>query len=300
MISSGVVEFSRGRAIRVAAGVAFLVVTALVALLARGGPTAPAAGPADPDLALTKSDSPDPVNAGGQLTYTVTVKNDGPEPATNTTVTDDLPKEVTFNSATASSGTCDAKGGKLTCTLGTIAPTQSATVTIKVTVKKNTKASQISNTASVTSDGTDPNTANNSDTETTTVLKAGVGVGATCFGKKATITGTPGNDVLVGTPGNDVIRAFAGNDTVFGRDGKDLICTNGGSDLVNSGAGQDRVKGGLGPDLLKGRADADELRGNRGRDRLRGNGGPDLLAGGRGVDRCRGGSGSDTLLSCER
>ena len=298
MISSGVVEFFRGRAIRVAAGVAFLVVAALVLLLARGEPAAPAAV-ADPDLALTKTDSPDPVTAGAQLTYTLTVLNNGPDPATNTTVSDDLPKELTFNSATASSGTCDAKGGKVTCTLGTIAPTNSATVTIKATVKQNTKASQISNTASVTSDGTDPNTANNSDTETTTVLKAGAGGAVTCFGKKATTVGTPGNDLLVGTPGKDVIRTFAGNDTVVGSDGNDLICTNSGADVVNAGAGNDKVKGGPGPDLLKGRAGADELRGNRGRDRLRGNGGPDLLAGGRGFDKCSGGAGQDTLRSCE-
>jgi uncharacterized repeat protein (TIGR01451 family) len=298
MSSEAIRGFFRGRATRLAVIFVFLLSAALVCVLARGGPAVPAAPP-DPDLSLTKADSPDPVNAGAQLTYTLTVTNNGPESATNTVVTDDLPNEVTFNSATASSGTCDDKGKKVTCNLGTIAPTASATVTIKVTVKGNTKASQISNTASVASDGSDPSSANNSDTEATTVLKAGAG-GFTCFNKKATIVGTPGNDVLVGTPGNDVIRTFGGDDSVSSGDGKDLICTNGGTDSVNSGAREDRVKAGGGPDLIKGRADADELRGNRGPDRLRGNRGPDLLVGGRGIDSCRGGPGGDTLLSCER
>lgn len=274
-----------------------LVMGVLAVLLVRGDTATGAA--ADPDLSLTKSDSPDPVAPGGQLTYTISVSNAGPDAATNTTVSDDLPKDLTFGSATASSGTCAEKAGKVTCNLGTVASTSSATVTIKTTVKQNPKAAQISNTASVTSDGTDPNTANNSDTEITTVLQATAG-GATCFGKKVTLAGTPGDDSLVGTAGNDVIRAFAGNDTVSSGDGKDLVCTNGGADLINAGPRPDRVSGGGGPDLLKGGGGSDELRGNRGRDRLRGNAGPDLLAGGRGFDRCRGGAGRDILRSCER
>ena len=61
---------------------AFLALIGL-ALLVRGGPAAPAASADPADLALQKSDSPDPVNVGGQLTYTVTVANNGPDPATN-------------------------------------------------------------------------------------------------------------------------------------------------------------------------------------------------------------------------
>ena len=35
------------------------------------------------DLGITKGDSPDPVNAGGQLFYTITVENFGPDVATS-------------------------------------------------------------------------------------------------------------------------------------------------------------------------------------------------------------------------
>lgn len=268
-------------------------------LLVRGGPEVPAA-PLDPaDLVLQKSDSPDPVAPGGTLTYTISVTNAGPDPATNVVVTDDLPTGIDFVSATASAGSCDTKGRKVTCNLGTVANAGSLTVTIKTTVKQNFKDPGITNTASVASDTADPQASNNSDTETTTVLKAAAG-GVTCFNKKATIVGTPGDDVVVGTPGNDVVRTFGGSDTVSTGDGKDLICTNSGADTINSGAREDRVKAGSGPDLVKGRGAADELRGNSGRDRLRGNRGPDLLAGGRGFDSCRGGPGHDTLRSCER
>ena len=228
---------------------------ALFALLAMGGPSrGVAAGPEDPaDLSLTKSDSPDPVTEGAVLTYTILVSNAGPDPATNVVVTDDLPKQVKFVSATASSGSCQSppgkgKGGKVECNLGTLSNGGTATVTIRTTA---TKAGDISNTASVTSDVTDPQTANNSDTEATKVLAAPNG--PTCANKKATIVGTPGDDLLVGTPGNDVILALAGNDTVFARDGKDLVCAQGGADFVNSGARPDLVKAGSGPDLVKGR-----------------------------------------------
>src|SRR5262249_19277864 len=47
--------------------------------------------PRHADLSLVKSDSPDPVDAGGSLTYTLTVANAGPDAASSLTVTDTLP-----------------------------------------------------------------------------------------------------------------------------------------------------------------------------------------------------------------
>src|SRR5439155_865112 len=52
------------------------------------------------DLAVTKTDSPDPVLAPQPLTYIVTVANSGPGAATGVTLTDTLPAGVTFVSAT--------------------------------------------------------------------------------------------------------------------------------------------------------------------------------------------------------
>ena len=52
------------------------------------------------DLSLTKSASPDPVPVGGDVTYTLTAKNNGPDTATGVLVTDFLPFNGTFVSAT--------------------------------------------------------------------------------------------------------------------------------------------------------------------------------------------------------
>jgi len=280
-----------------------IAVTAFVlfALLAIGGPSrGSAADPADPaDLSLTKSDSADPVTVGATLTYTISVSNAGPDPATNVVVSDDLPKQLDFVSAATTSGTCQSppgkgKGGKVDCNLGTLDNGGAATVTITTAASK---PGDVSNTATVTSDVADPQASNNSDTELTKVLALPKGL--TCANKKPTIVGTTGNDLLIGTPGNDVILAMAGDDRILAGDGKDRVCAQGGADLVKAGARPDLVKAGSGPDRVKGGGGSDELRGQRGRDRLRGGRGADLLSGGRGFDRCSGGAGRDTLRSCE-
>ena len=48
------------------------------------------------DLAVVKSDNPDPVVAGETLTYTLVARNNGPSAATGVRVTDTLPAEVTL------------------------------------------------------------------------------------------------------------------------------------------------------------------------------------------------------------
>jgi len=53
-----------------------------------------------PDLAVSKTDSPDLVAVGDLLSYTVTVNNAGVGDATGVTLTDTLPTEVDFVSAT--------------------------------------------------------------------------------------------------------------------------------------------------------------------------------------------------------
>jgi uncharacterized repeat protein (TIGR01451 family) len=247
------------------------------------------------DLALTKSDAPDPVVVGNNLTYTITASNVGDAPATNVVVTDPLPSSVDFVSASSPDGTCDHVGNTVTCNLGTInngGPSE--TVTIVVQPKKQ---GTVTNTASVTATE-DPSGA--SATATTTVNNKG-GKG----GKKnqptcavPTIAGTAGDDVITGTNRADVIVTFGGNDQVFALDGKDLVCTGAGLDLVKGGAKNDTVIGGADADRLIGNSGGDLLKGKAGRDKLRGKSGNDTLNGGSGRDKCKGGAGQDTLKRC--
>ncbi len=271
---------------------AVVTLAAVLALVLIISPIGASAAPGDADLALTKSDSPDPAAVGGTLTYTVGVQNLGPLAATDVVVTDPLSaSDIAFVSASATIGTCQHQGKTVTCTLGTINAGSSATVTIIVEPKKT---GILSNTAVVTSPD-DNTSANNQDTETTVVKESGKGV-ASCA--SPTIVGTAGDDVLVGTAKADVIAVLGGNDQVFAGDGRDLVCAGSGSDFVSGGPKADTVIGAAGPDNLIGNSGNDVLRGNRGRDRLRGRSGADLLNGGRNRDSCRGGAGSDTLRRC--
>lgn len=121
--------------------------------------------PPPADLAISKTDSPDPVTVGSNLTYTITVTNNGPGAATGVTVTDPLPKTVTFVSATPSQGACTGTS-TVSCGLGSLANGGSATVTIVVTA---TKTAVLSNTAIVAANERDPDPSNNSATQRTTV-----------------------------------------------------------------------------------------------------------------------------------
>ncbi len=117
------------------------------------------------DLALTKTHNPNPVTVGSDLTYALTVRNNGPDTAAGVTLTDTLPADVTLVSTTPSQGSCIGMSA-VTCNLGSLADGASATITIVVTP---TATGTITNSASVTGIGTDPNTANNTATVTTTV-----------------------------------------------------------------------------------------------------------------------------------
>jgi uncharacterized repeat protein (TIGR01451 family) len=124
----------------------------------------PATGGAD--LAVSKSDSPDPVEVGQTLTYSLQVRNNGPDGATNVVLTDTLPSAVTFGSVTSSQGSCSQASGVVTCNLGTLANGGLATVTVLVTPSAE---GSITNSVSVTSAESDPNVGNNSASVTTTV-----------------------------------------------------------------------------------------------------------------------------------
>jgi uncharacterized repeat protein (TIGR01451 family) len=246
------------------------------------------------DLAVTKTDSPDPVTVGATLTYTIVVTNNGPQEATNVFLSDRLPSHSDFVSATATGARCEGRGNNVSCNLGNLAKAATATVTIVV---RPTRAGTLENSASVDSPETDPVPLNDSATVTTQVLAAPRT--GSCRGVEATIVGTAGADNLTGTSGPDVIAAFRGNDAIAGLGGRDLICAGAGNDQVAAGSAADRAFGGGGADRMLGSGGPDLLAGNAGADVLRGDRGNDRLRGGRGFDRCFGGAGLDRLRGCE-
>jgi uncharacterized repeat protein (TIGR01451 family) len=131
------------------------------------------------DLAVTKT-GPATVTAGTDITYTISVTNNGPSDAQSVTLTDSVPANTTFVSNTQTSGTgflCSnppAGGtGTITCTEATLALNASATFTVVLHVLSSaagtTNMSSLSNVATVSSTTSDTNTANNSSTATTAV-----------------------------------------------------------------------------------------------------------------------------------
>jgi uncharacterized repeat protein (TIGR01451 family) len=106
------------------------------------------------DLALSITDTPDPVTVGTTLTYTLLVSNNGPAAAAGVVLTDTLPSGVNVVSIPPScSGT-----STVTCNLTTLASDASDTVDIVVTP---TVAGTITNTAIVTANEIDPDASNN-------------------------------------------------------------------------------------------------------------------------------------------
>ncbi len=129
------------------------------------------------DLAVTKSDSPDPVIAGNNITYTVNFANNGPSDAQTVTVTDAVPANATFVSASVTTGSgwggsTPAVGGtgNVVFTKGTVAAGETAVFAIVVNVNSNTaNGATITNSATAASSTTDPTPGNNTGTATTTV-----------------------------------------------------------------------------------------------------------------------------------
>jgi uncharacterized repeat protein (TIGR01451 family) len=122
----------------------------------------PAAGA---DLAVTQQASPDPVLIDADVSYAVTVINQGPVEATNVVVSDVLPAGLALKSVTPD--VCTQGVGTLACFVGDLPAAQEASLTITVTA---TAAGILDHTVNVAADETDPVAGNNADTAQTEVI----------------------------------------------------------------------------------------------------------------------------------
>lgn len=116
------------------------------------------ASPTQSSVTVTKSASPEPVNQGTTLTYTVMVTNAGPAVAQGIVVTDALPPEVTYipNAYSTTAGSCSGTT-TVTCNLGNLAVGSTAIITINVTAVTFSASSLSTNTAIVTTTSSVPN-----------------------------------------------------------------------------------------------------------------------------------------------
>jgi len=123
------------------------------------------------DLGITMTDAPDPVMGGNTLTYTMTVTNAGPLVATSVAVTNVLPANVNFVSASASQGTCTNLAGTIVCSLDKILVGATAQVTLSVTP---IISGLLTNVATVGSSQADVTPLNSTATAVTTITPAPV------------------------------------------------------------------------------------------------------------------------------
>jgi len=107
------------------------------------------------------------VNGQAEITYTVLVRNDGPNQAHDVVVTDAAPGGVTFLSVTQPvNGSCTVTPALLSCSLGTLGPGVERSIVLTARV---TQPGTYVNSATATGDGKDTNGANNTDDASTLV-----------------------------------------------------------------------------------------------------------------------------------
>ena len=121
------------------------------------------------DMQITASDSPDPVNPDGNITYTVTVTNAGPDATTNAHMSVILNNTLLWQSMSVPAGwTCPSlavgHGASFTCTAANLATpgTSVFTIVLKAGLAQFGNTNQtINETFTTSSDSADSNNANN-------------------------------------------------------------------------------------------------------------------------------------------
>src|SRR5439155_1074084 len=100
-------------------------------ILPQTGPDATTTVTSSPVLNISKTDAPDPVKAGSAITYTISYSNTGMADATGVAITDTVPTNTTFVSAT---GGGSFAAGIVTWNLGNLPASASGSVQLVVQV----------------------------------------------------------------------------------------------------------------------------------------------------------------------
>ena len=144
------------------------------------------------DVSVVKTaTTPGAIVAGTNASFTITVENEGPEPANDVTFTDAIPAGTTFVSLTHTSGvvasSCSTAGPTVSCTYNVLLAGQSSTYTL---VLRAGDITTISNTANVTTSTFDNDPSNNSSTAPTVFVVPSADLALTKSGPASAVAGT--------------------------------------------------------------------------------------------------------------
>jgi uncharacterized repeat protein (TIGR01451 family) len=141
------------------------------------------------DIAVTKT-APPTIDAGTNLSWTITVQNLGANPALNTQLSDTIPAGTTFVSFNQNSGPVFNCSGttSITCSNASFAAGATATFTLVVSVPADATGT-ITNTANLATTTIDTNNGNDTSTANTTVTQ-NADLSVTKSGPSAAAVGT--------------------------------------------------------------------------------------------------------------
>jgi len=127
------------------------------------------------DVRITKT-GPTTVNVGDPVTFTLTYANSGPSLARSVVISDTLPSDLDYTSA--SPAPSSNANGILAWNVGDLAPGASGTITLvmQTHLTQAVNSLPVTNRASITTTTTDPDPSNNSSTHTVNILRPNVTV----------------------------------------------------------------------------------------------------------------------------
>jgi uncharacterized repeat protein (TIGR01451 family) len=122
---------------------------------------------------VIKSADPSSGFPGDKINFTITVRNDGPVPATDVVVDDSIPGVFAIDGASTSQGSVDVNGQNVHAVIGTIEPGGSVSIRISTTIRADAQPGQVDNVAIMTNNTPGDIPGNNTSTTTVTIEGGG-------------------------------------------------------------------------------------------------------------------------------
>lgn len=119
------------------------------------------------DISLNMIASANSIQINTEFNYSLTITNNGPEPASNVKVENTLPAGVSFLNASGSGWTCNESNSKVICQQNNLTVGTNSIITINVKAPNDT--GNITNSAIVSTSTSDSNFNNNQKSATTTI-----------------------------------------------------------------------------------------------------------------------------------